>query len=120
MFERLLPSALCRKFMTELGKELEEALLTDEWALSEHTITHRSSRIDLWIASGYPFFRMYRAPGIHENELKLMLNRFDLCVVWRTYKKVIKKYHREKKNEKFNTVLNTLRLGRIKESGEIK
>lgn len=119
MFERLLPSALCRKFMTELGKELDEAMCSDEWALDGYTITHKASQIQLWIATGYAFFRLYRAPNVREEQLKVMLNRFDLCVVWRGYKRLIKDHNARKKNEKFNEVLNTLRLGRIKEHGGI-
>lgn len=118
MFERLLPSALCRKFMSELGIELEEALATGDWLVNEFTLTHKASKIELWIGSGYPFFRLYRAPNVNEEVLKTMLNRFDLCVIWRAYRVAIKKHNRKKKDAKLNEVLNTLRLGRIKESGE--
>ena len=52
MFERLLPSALCRRFMTELGKELEEAMQSDQWLLSEYTYEHKASRTKLWTSSG--------------------------------------------------------------------
>ncbi len=118
MFERLLPSALCRKFMSELGIELEEALATGDWVVSEYTLTHKASKIDLWIATGYPFFRLYRAPCASEEQLKTMLNRFDLCVLWRAYRVAIKKHNKKKKDAKTNELLNTLRLARIKESGE--
>lgn len=118
MFERLLPSALCRKFMTELGKELEEALNDGTWERTEHTIEHKASRVVLWVASGYPFFRLCRAPNVSEDQLKTMLNRFDLCVVWRGYTSLVKHHNARKKNDDFNQVLNTLRLGRIKEQGE--
>jgi len=118
MFERLLPSALCRKFMTELGLELEEALNEGTWELTEHTVEHKASRIQLWIASGYPFFRLYRAPSVTEGQLKIMLNRFDLCVLWRGYTCLVKSHTNRKKTEKNNLVLNTLRLARIKEQGE--
>lgn len=118
MFERLLPSALCRKFMTELGRELEEALNDGTWELTQHTVEHKASRVMLWVASGYPFFRLYRAPSVSEDQLKTMLNRFDLCVVWRGYERLVKHHTARKQNEKFDLVLNTLRLGRIKEQGE--
>lgn len=117
MFERLLPSALCRKFMTPLGLELEEALTDGKWLLTEHTLEHKASNIYLWTANGYPYFRLYRAANMSdENALKKMLNRFDRCVMWRRHKDALKKYYREKRDEQTNVVLNTLRLGRIKES----
>ena len=118
MLERLLPNSVCRKFMTELGLELEEALDGDEWALTQHTLEHKASRIQLWVASGYPFFRLYRAPTVSEEHLKIMLNRFDLCVLWRGYLSLVKTHTSRKKNDKFNEVLNTLRLGRIRAQGE--
>jgi hypothetical protein len=104
--------------MTELGHELEEALCVGEWGLDEYMLTHKASRISLWIASGYSFFKLYRAPSVNEEQLKTMLNRFDLCVLWRAYRKALKAHYRSEKNEKHNQVLNTLRLGRIKEQGE--
>lgn len=118
MFERLLPSALCRKFMTPLGLELEEALDEGEWLLNEYSLRHKASKLELWIANGYPYFRLYRAADISdEAELKRMLNRFDRCVVWRKHIAALKKFYKEKEMEQTNVVLNTLRLGRIKESG---
>jgi hypothetical protein len=104
--------------MTELGHELEEALSDSVWELTPHTVEHKASRIMLWIASGYPFFRLYRAPNVGEEQLKTMLNRFDLCVLWRGYTRLVKSHTARKKTEKNNIVLNTLRLARIKEQGE--
>ena len=118
MIERLLPSVLCRKFMTELGKELEEALCGGDWSLEDYTLTHKAARVSLWIGSGYPFFRLYRAPSVNEEQLKTMLNRFDRCVVWRAHRRALTAHYKAKKVEKNNLVLNTLRLGRIKEHGE--
>jgi hypothetical protein len=104
--------------MTEMGKELEEAMREDEWTVSDHTITHKASRIELWKANDYPFFRLYRAGSIYdENKLVKMLNRFDRCVVWRAYEKRLWKYAEEARASQVNEVLNTLRLGRIKETG---
>jgi hypothetical protein len=104
--------------MTELGKELEEAFNDDTWELTDHTVEHKASRIQLWIASGYPFFRLYRAPNVSEGQLKTMLNRFDLCVLWRGYTCLVKSHTARKKTERNNLVLNTLRLARIKAQGE--
>lgn len=117
MFERLLPTVFCRRFMTPLGLELEEALSGGEWLLTEHTLEHKASKIHLWIANGYPYFRLYRAANItDEDVLKTMLNRFDRCVVWRKHRQALKKFYGEQAMDRTNTVLNTLRLGRIKES----
>ena len=78
MFERLLPSALCRRFMTPLGLELEEALSEGEWLLTEHTLEHKASKTYLWICNGYTYFRLYKAANItDEEQLRRMLNRFD-------------------------------------------
>ena len=118
MFERLLPSALCRRFMTELGKEIEEALQNDHWLLQEYTMQHESSKIKLWIANGYGYFKLYRTAGIDDEKvLKPMLNRWDRCVLWRLHKLALDDFHRAQKDAKVNEVLNTLRLGRIKEHG---
>jgi hypothetical protein len=118
MFERLLPSALCRRFMTELGKELEEAMQSDVWVLSEYTYEHKASRTKLWTSSGYGFFKLYRTAGIDDDSvLEPMLNRWDRCVLWREFHVSLRQYYQDQKNEKLNTVLNTLRLGRIKEHG---
>ena len=118
MLERLLPSALCRRFMTDLGKELDEALQGDEWLLSEYTLNHKASGLRLWIANGYGWFRIYRAAQIEDEEvLKPMLNRWDRCVLWRLHKLALAQFHRDKRSAKANEVLNTLRLGRIKEHG---
>ena len=118
MFERLLPSALCRRFMTDLGKEIEEALQNDHWLLQEYTMQHESSKIKLWIANGYGWFRIYRAAKIEDEEvLKPMLNRWDRCVLWRLHLRALKQFFRDKENANTNEVLNTLRLGRIKEHG---
>lgn len=117
MFERLLPSTLCRRFMTPLGLELEEALSEGEWLLTEHTLEHKASKTYLWICNGYTYFRLYKAANItDEEQLRRMLNRFDRCVVWRKHRQALKKFHQEKRDEQTNVVLNTLRLGRIKES----
>lgn len=118
MFERLLPSALCRRFMTDLGKELEEALHGDGWELREYTLKHKASGLQLWIANGYGWFRIYRAGQIEDEQvLKPMLNRWDRCVLWRLHKLALAEFHRAQKDAKVNEVLNTLRLGRIKEHG---
>jgi len=119
MFERLLPTALCRKFMTEMGKELEESLLEDNWTKSQHTLSHSASRVELWIANDYPFFRLYRV-GNNSDEHKLgILNRFDRCVVWRAYQQRLKVVYRKEAESIVNEALNTLRLGRIKERGQV-
>jgi len=118
MFERLLPSALCRRFMTPLGLELEEALTDGEWLLNEYTLDHKASGIQLWVCNGYGWFHIRKAARISDEEqLKRMLNRFDRCVLWRKHKAALKQFYREKHDEQTNEVLNTLRLGRIKESG---
>ncbi len=118
MFERLLPSALCRRFMTDLGKEIEEALQSDAWHLDEYTLKHKSSGLQLWISNGYPYFKIYRAARIDDEKvLKPMLNRWDRCVLWRLHKLALDEFHRAQKDAKVNEVLNTLRLGRIKEHG---
>ncbi len=118
MFERLLPSALCRRYMTDLGKEIEEALQSDAWHLDEYTLKHKSSGLQLWISNGYPYFKIYRAARIDDEKvLKPMLNRWDRCVLWRLHKLALDEFHRAQKAAKVNEVLNTLRLGRIKEHG---
>jgi len=118
MFERLLPTAFCRRYMTELGKEIEEALQSDAWHLNEYTLRHRSSDLQLWISSGYSFFRLYKAAGISDEKvLEPMLNRWDRCVLWRAQTLAVEQFNQKKKDAKTDEVLNTLRLGRIKEHG---
>lgn len=120
MIERLLPSNFCRKFMTEMGKELEESMLDDNWTKSPHTLTHEASRTELWIANDYAYFRVYRVGrNANENQLRRLLNRFDRCVIWRAYQLRLKGMYREEVNKVVNEALNTLRLGRIKERGNV-
>lgn len=119
MIERLLPTALCRKFMTEMGKELEESLLEDDWVKSQHTLSHSASRVELWIGNNYPFFRLYRVGGNTDEHQLGILNRFDRCVVWRAYQLRLKDMYRKEAEKIVNEALNTLRLGRIKEHGQV-
>lgn len=120
MFERLLPNNFCRKFMTEMGKELEESMLDDNWAKNQHTLTHEASRTELWIANDYAYFRLYRVGNnSHENQLRGLLNRFDRCVIWRAYQQRLKVMYRKEADKLVNEALNTLRLGRIKERGNV-
>ena len=120
MFERLLPNKICRKFMTEMGKELEESMLNDNWLKSQHTLTHEASRTELWIANDYAYLRLYRVGrNSNENQLRGLLNRFDRCVIWRAYQQRLKVMYRKEADALVNEALNTLRLGRIKERGNV-
>jgi len=120
MIERLLPNNFCRKFMTEMGKEIEESMRDDNWTKSQHTLSHSASRTELWIANDYPYFRLYKVGGnSNENQLRRLLNRFDRCVIWRAYQTRLKEMYREEADKVVNEALNTLRLGRIKERGQV-
>lgn len=120
MFERLLPNKICRKFMTEMGKELEESMLNDKWTKSQHALSHSASRTELWIANDYEYFRLYRVGNTSdENKLSGLLNRFDRCVIWRAYQIRLKAIYRQEADALVNEALNTLRLGRIKERGNV-
>lgn len=99
-----------RKRMTELGKELEEALRDDSWTLSQHLLTHKKSGIALWIASGRTWLRVYDVPSTPygDRHLRDALNRHDKWVLWLYYKAAVNAADKMP----VSTTLNLLRLAR--------
>ena len=97
-----------RKRMTELGKELEEAALHDEWRTSEHRWTHAESRISFWVSNGFSHFRLYECERLSESQLKGALNIHDRKVLWACYQK----HKRYMERQPAEITLNLLRLKR--------
>lgn len=104
--------------MSELGLELLEAMENDTWRKTEHVLEHKSSGIELWIANGRSHFKLYRVPGmvLTDAQKEHALNKKDIGTLWGAYHELL----RRTRSAPADTVLNILRLGRIKESGEIK
>jgi hypothetical protein len=104
--------------MSELGLELREALLKDSWEMSEHRLTHVASGVTLWIGGGIDRFRVYDIPKeIHVGSYyEKALNLHDRVVLWDLFIEL----KRRAEVKPADLVLNHLRLGRIKEQGEIK
>lgn len=103
--------------MSELGLELLEAMEgEDRWRKSEHTIEHIDSNIKLWISNGFGHFKVYQVPGIvlSDSQKEHMFNKRDRKVLWEAYHEMLV---RDRQTPAF-TVLNILRLARIKASGE--
>jgi hypothetical protein len=104
--------------MSELGLELREALLNDSWEMSENQLMHKASGVALWVGSGLARFRVYdiqREPHIgsfYENAI----NKHDRVVLWDAYLNLRKRAEQTPAD----LTLNHLRLGRIREHGEIK
>jgi hypothetical protein len=103
--------------MSELGLELLEAMEGDDvWVVSDYTMKHKASGIELWLSNGFDHFKVYAVPGLSlgDKQKEEMLNLTDRKVLWNAYKTMMSKYE----NSPAYTTLNILRLGRIKESGE--
>jgi hypothetical protein len=103
--------------MSELGKELLEAVENDDWKVSEHTITHKKSNIRLWTSNGFSHFRLHDVPfeeyrSVPEQFLEHALNYHDRRVLWDASKELREDF----KNLPANITLNTLRLARQTES----
>lgn len=105
--------------MSELGKELLEAMEEDEWKVSEHTLKHIKSGIRLWTSNGFNHFRIHEVPygefkTISDQYLTNALNFHDRCVLWDASKELRADF----KRKPAAITLNTLRLARQTE--EIK
>lgn len=117
-FRRKKNESQALKRMSELGLELREALLEDEWRIEEHKIVHVASDVKLWIANGPKYFTVYdigNEPHPH-SYYENTLNEDDKFVLWNLYME-LKRFAEQKPAQ---LVLNHLRLGRIKEHGENK
>lgn len=94
--------------MSELGREIAQALREDEWAGSEYTVTHGRSGLQLWVANGKGCFRIYGIKGLHykEDQFKAMLNEDDVDVLWPLVCSTVNRL----KEQPAVAVLNMLRL----------
>jgi hypothetical protein len=70
--------------MTEIGKDLLEALDADGWIDGEYRYAHDTLGIDLWTANGFGHFRIYGIQGMfmREEAFAKLLNVFDRRVLW--------------------------------------
>lgn len=109
MFKKLLVRWHTKR-MTELGKELAEAMVNDAWSRSEHRLTHKKSGVAFWISNGYTHFKLHdvSALTISESRLQEMLNSHDRYVIWHLFQKRL----RNVPTENVQAVLNLLRLKR--------
>ncbi len=103
--------------MSELGKELLEAVENDDWQVSEHTLKHKKSNIVLWVSNGFRYFRLHEVPFeqhkmIPDKYLTDALNYHDRRVLWDASKEL----REENKKRPTTITLNTLRLARQTES----
>lgn len=100
------------KRMSELGKELHEALMHDTWVVSEHTIRHKASGLALWISNGRGGFCIHEVQGenmyISSHKLEKALNPHDKEVLWALYQAHL----HTAKNKPVEAALNFLRLKR--------
>lgn len=106
------------RHMSELGLELREALLNDKWEVSEHRLKHVSSGLTLWTSNGFSHFKLHDIKKeCHTSEYYAnALNVHDRVVLYKLFLQLDEKV----KQRPENLALNYLRLGRIKEQGEIK
>jgi hypothetical protein len=103
--------------MSELGREFLEAMEGDDkWRKTEHTIEHVDSGIKLWTSNGFNHFKVYDLPGIRltDSQKEHMLNKKDIKVLWDAYNAMLIR----NRHLPADTVLNVLRLARIKAQGE--
>ena len=115
MFKRLV-LAYHRARMTDLGRELEEAMEKDEWRIGEHRVEHVASGIDLWIGNGFKHFKMHSVVPLRmrEHDVEKMLNLHDRKVLW----EAVQWMRIRAKQAPKDAVLNLLRLKR--QQGENK
>lgn len=113
---RKLLAKLLRPGMSELGKELHEAMETGTWTVEQYKVTHKESGISLWTANGYWFFRLYDVAKLHyaNDAYRKSLNWCDRQVLWRDYRDL----KREALSLPTKAALNVLLLARMK--GESK
>ena len=121
MFERLLPNAVLRHFMTPLGKEID-ALFEygqEPWRLGEYVVYQPSSGIELWIANGYSHFHIHGVTKgsvcFGDSETKHLLNRADRAVLWRSYRAARKNTKEMEVENRKQTIANLAKLAYMKE-----
>lgn len=123
-FARLLPTEALKPMMSEVGASIYDLMESDaaEWERDSghHTLEESKSGIVLWIATGYSFFKLWRVKhtgiAVDDAELAEMLNAADLCVLWRCYQDMDRKYNLKHQREIRTTVANVARLALMKDN----
>jgi len=115
---RLIPVSICKRYMSELGREISEMLETSPWVMDEYHLRHDASGIDFWIANGYEYFKLKDIRGmlLSESRFNRLLNAWDYRVLWSQYVTLCKLTAKRKLQSHHNEVINRIRLARIKEN----
>lgn len=115
---RLIPISICKKHMSELGREISEMLETSPWKIDDYHLKHEGSGIAFWIGNGYSYFKLKDIRGmlLSESRFNTLLNAWDYRVLWSQYVTLCKLTAKRKEQEQHNEAINRIRLARVKES----
>jgi len=115
---RLIPVSICKRYMSELGREISEMLETSPWIMDEYHLIHEASGIKFWVANGYEHFKLKDVSGmlLPESRFNRLLNAWDYRVLWEQYVTLCKLTANRKLQNHHNEVINRIRLAKIKEN----
>jgi hypothetical protein len=102
--------------MSEIGREVLELLQRPvaEWEVDEHTLDHKPTKLELWIANGPGYFRIYKLDKWDPTDAsRQWFNDADTVILWLHVARV----RNEIKHQPEIEALDRIRLARIKSEG---